>query len=91
MKFDPSKPHAELFGDVPYAGAKYEQGGKFFKANGDLATEDVVPPEPEEEVKFEDMTKDDLIRYALNVHRKKLDKRRTWDAILQQVKDLQPE
>jgi len=91
MRFDPSKPFAELFGEVPFEGAKYEQGGKYFKANGEEAKNEAEPisaPEPE---KLEEMTKDDLLRYALNVYNKKLDKRRTWDAILQQVKDLQPE
>lgn len=91
MKLDPSKPYAELFGEVPFEGARYEQGGNYFKPNGDPATKKAAELEPEEPVKFEDMTKDDLIRYALNVHRKRLDKRRTWDSILQQVKDLQPE
>ena len=91
MKLDPNKPYSELFGDVPMIGARYEQGGKYFKPNGDPCTEESAPPEPEQPADLESMTKDDLLRYAQNVFNKKLDKRRTWDAILQQVKNLQPE
>jgi hypothetical protein len=85
---DKSKPYGGIVGF--FHGAKYEQNGRFYDADGIEIVLGDEPEEPSQEEPFDvqEATKDELINYAYNRYNRKLDARRSLENLRTVVSNL---